>query len=219
MNVAGFDWELLLIQVGVLLLSISIHESAHAWSADRLGDPTARRLGRVSFNPLVHIDLVGTVLFPLLGFYLGGVVFGWAKPVPVNPAYLVSPRRDHALVAAAGPLSNLLLAGVCLMGFKVLQGTLGLYPLVAGQLLATLVLILQLGLVINVVLALFNLIPLPPLDGGWILAGLLPLSLGWVFDAVRPYGFLLLILLLYGGVFDSILTPVLRFVLFLAFQL
>ncbi len=217
MDLAGFDWEWLLIQVGVLLLSISIHESAHAWSADRLGDATARRMGRVSFNPLVHIDPVGTILFPLLGLYLGGVIFGWAKPVPVNPAHLSSPRRDHALVAAAGPLSNLLLAGICLMGLKALQGTFGLQELVRSELLVSIALILQLGLITNVVLAFFNLIPVPPLDGGWILGGVLPISFAQVFNRVRPYGFLLLILLLYTGVFGAILRPVMTFVRFLAF--
>src|SRR5215813_13044140 len=106
----NLDIFFLIIQFIVLLLSLSIHESAHAWTADALGDPTARYLGRVSLNPLVHADPVGTILFPLLGMF-SGLMFGWAKPVPVNVSRLRNPSRDHMLVAAAGPISNLLLAG------------------------------------------------------------------------------------------------------------
>ena len=119
----------LIIQFIVLLLSLSIHESAHAWTADALGDPTARYLGRVSLNPIVHADPFGTILFPLMGmFMLGGAMFGWAKPVPVNVARLRNPSRDHMLVAAAGPISNLLLATsllICLLVLKMVYGDAG----------------------------------------------------------------------------------------------
>src|SRR5881409_1272109 len=117
------DVFFLIIQFIVLLLSLSIHESAHAWSADALGDPTARYLGRVSLNPIVHADPVGTILFPLMGmFMLGGAIFGWAKPVPVNVSRLRNPSRDHMLVAAAGPISNLMIASglfIVLMAMKL----------------------------------------------------------------------------------------------------
>src|SRR5438552_12683476 len=110
------DIFFLIIQFVVLLLSLSVHESAHAWTADRLGDPTARYLGRVSLNPIVHADLFGTVIFPLMGIFLGGFLFGWAKPVPVNVSRLRRPNRDHMIVAAAGPISNLMIAAVLFTG-------------------------------------------------------------------------------------------------------
>jgi Zn-dependent protease len=196
----------LAIQIAVLLVSLSVHESAHAWVANRLGDPTARYLGRVTLNPLVHIDPVGSLLFPLLGLLFGGVVFGWAKPVPVNPRNLANPMRDHAIVAAAGPASNIVLALLFLVFLKLL-GFLG-----EGGWLYPLFLLCYFGLLLNTVLAVFNLLPLPPLDGGWILTGVLPKLAGPVFELIRPYSFVVLILLLYSGVISTILNPVLAFV-------
>src|SRR5579883_942344 len=164
-----------IIQFIVLLLSLSIHESAHAWTADALGDPTARYLGRVSLNPLVHADPFGTFLLPLMGvFFLRGAMFGWAKPVPVNVNRLRNPARDHMLVAAAGPISNLLLAGaffICLMAAKTLSGDAGgilsqlAYGNVSegGTVLVPLVAFAYYGIIINLVLAVFNLIPIAPL--------------------------------------------------------
>lgn len=198
----------LLTSVVVLLLSLSLHEAAHAWTADRLGDKTARLLGRVSLNPLVHVDPIGTILFPVLGLISGGFIFGWARPVPVNTANLRDPRFHHLLIAAAGPASNVVLALFFLIGLKL---GMGVDPLGAGNgsLPDGILLFLQTGLVLNVILAVFNLIPVPPLDGSWILAGLLPASAAILMDFVRPYGFLILVLLLYTGVFSAILDPVL----------
>jgi Zn-dependent protease len=219
----------LIIQFIVLLLSLSIHESAHAWTADTLGDPTARYLGRVSLNPIVHADPFGTILFPLMGmFMLGGAMFGWAKPVPVNVARLRNPSRDHMLVAAAGPISNLLLATsllICLLVLKMVYGDAGyvLTRVARGQfvdgspILAPLVAFAYQGIIINVILAVFNLIPIAPLDGAAVLSGLLPRSISGAFDQMQSYGFVLLIALLYLGIPSMLYTPVLSFVLSLLF--
>ncbi len=205
----GVDLANLLLWLVVLLFSLSVHESAHAWSADRLGDPTARMLGRVTLNPISHIDPIGTLLFPVLTSLLGGVIFGWAKPVPVNPFNLAKPRFHHALIAAAGPASNVLLALVCLAGLQVLVTGFSDRTLGSTGILFALVEMFRIGLLLNVVLAVFNLFPIPPLDGGWILAGVLPESMARWVDAIRPYGFVLLVVLLYSGVFYAVLGPVL----------
>ena len=211
-SLGGIDLSVLLMTVAVLFLSLSIHESAHAWTADWLGDPTGRTLGRVTLNPLAHIDPVGTVVFPLLGLFFGGVIFGWAKPVPVNSARLKNPRKDHLLIAAAGPASNIVLAGVCLVLVKMI--TLSMDPIAISEqgVVYSLFWMCQMGLFLNVVLAVFNLFPVPPLDGSWILTGVLPPDLAAMMDRIRPYGFILLIALLMSGVFGMILNPVLSFV-------
>ena len=205
------------ITLAVLLISLSVHEAAHAWSASVLGDPTARTLGRVSLNPLVHIDPFGTVLFPLIGLVSGGVVFGWAKPVPVNTLNLRRPRQDHLLIAAAGPASNLVQAALCLLGLHLILGLFDRSVIATHSIVAPLFQMLYVGLNLNVILAVFNLSPIPPLDGSWILQGLLPENLAGLVDSIRPYGFMLLILLLFSGVFSSVIGPVLLFVRQLVF--
>jgi Zn-dependent protease len=185
----------------VLVCSLSFHEAAHAWTADRLGDTTARRLGRLTLNPLMHIDWIGTVLFPLLAFYSGVPLIGWAKPVPVNPHNLVSPRRDIALVAIAGPVSNLLLA----VGAAAL---LLLMPHDASESSATVAAILTLAVELNVLLAVFNLIPVPPLDGGNVLAGFVPETVARGIDRLRPFGIVILYLLMFSGVLSLIAGPI-----------
>jgi len=216
-SLANIDWSEVIIGMVVLLFSLSLHESAHAWMADRRGDPTGRHLGRVTLNPLPHIDWIGTVLFPLLGLLSPlGIFFGWAKPVPVNTANLKNPRWDHVLVAAAGPVSNLLAAVAFLLGLRLL---IGFFPgeLQAGHtIVSPLYMLCVTGLFLNTILAVFNLIPVPPLDGSWVLAGVLPNQLGSFFDAIRPYSFMLLLVLFFSGIIDILLIPVLNLVNILA---
>ena len=184
---------------------------AHAWTADRLGDPTARLLGRVSLNPIVHADPIGTIVFPLISLISGAVLIGWAKPVPVNLRYLRHPRRDYMIVAAAGPASNLLLAvfaAVLLAILPITPQTLG-EPTVSVPLAA----ILSRLMALNVLLAVFNMIPIPPLDGGNVLAGVLPADLAGLFNKIRPFGFVLLYALVLSGGFEMIVLPPYRFIL------
>ena len=190
------------IPIAIVLVALTIHEAAHAWSADRLGDPTARMLGRVSLNPIVHIDLIGTILLPLVSIVSGLPLLGWAKPVPVNISRFAHPRRDFMIVAAAGPLSNLAQALVAGLLLAVID------PGAAGSFGGSLVHgVLRLVVTANVFLAVFNLIPVPPLDGGNVLAGLLPRDAARVFDNLRPYGFIILYAMMFTGVLSSLIVP------------
>lgn len=190
----------ILFSFGVVLASLTVHEWAHAWTADRLGDPTARLLGRVSFNPVVHIDPIGTILVPLIGFFTAGFVFGWAKPVPVNVSRLGHPKRDFMMVAAAGPASNLVMAGAAALLLQLMGGHVALGGAL-GQML-------YFALSINVLLAVFNMLPVPPLDGGNVLAGLLPDRFAPVIQMLRQFGFIILLLLVVSGVVNIVVLPV-----------
>lgn len=181
------------LTLAAVLVAATCHEFAHALVADRLGDPTARNLGRLSLNPLVHLDLLGTLFFVLFGF-------GWARPVPVNPRNFESPRQGMLQVAVAGPLANVtvaLLVGVIIKSQAPDRGGLGFE-------FASLV------VWINVILAVFNLIPIPPLDGSRILESLLPPEQAFAFSRLQPYGTVLLLLLLYTGAVNQVLMPAAR---------
>jgi len=194
----------LLIILPVLLFSLTIHEMAHAVTADWFGDPTARRLGRISLNPLVHLDPVGSLVLPLMAFYLGGFIFGWAKPVPVNPANLKNHRRDFLVIAAAGPASNIAMAAGASALLGLVPGGLGAAEGMPAVLATLLLFMVQ----FNVILAVFNMLPIPPLDGGNVLAGLLPESLAASYDRlIRPYGFLILIVLMATGWLYRLIDP------------
>jgi len=195
----------------VLLFSLTVHEMAHALTADRLGDPTARLLGRVSLNPVVHADLIGTVVFPLIALVTNAPLIGWAKPVPVDVRRLRHQRRDYVLVAAAGPASNLVLAILSATALAVLP----ISPLTLGEtnVSVPLAAILSQLIQLNVLLAVFNMLPIPPLDGGNVLGGLLPMRLASQFNLIRPYGFLLIYALVLSGGFESIVVPPYRFIM------
>lgn len=209
--------EILLLIVP-FLMAITVHEFAHGWMAYRLGDPTAKLAGRLSLNPVKHLDLFGTLTLILTRR------FGWAKPVPVNPANLRDPKRDMIWVSLAGPLSNFLLAIISAILLRVIitinpslkslvfPALSYQFPSLAGfspfMILGVIVFwMLCLGMVLNVILAVFNLIPIPPLDGGRILQGLLPRDLSIAFSRIEPYGFIIIIALAFTGVLWGVINP------------
>jgi Zn-dependent protease len=186
-----------------LLFGITLHEVAHGWMAKRLGDKTALMMGRLTLNPLKHIDPVGTILVPGLLMLAGGAIFGWAKPVPVTWQNLGNPKRDMALVALAGPMANLGMAFIW-----ALIARLGiLLSSVSPWASVPMILMGKVGIVLNLVLMVLNLLPLPPLDGGRIMTSLLPGPLSYRFSRIEPYGFFILIALLMTGVLWTLLGP------------
>jgi Zn-dependent protease len=187
----------LIISILVLIFSLSVHEAAHAWSASQLGDDTARRLGRVTLNPIAHTDPIGTLLLPLIAMVSGAPLIGWAKPTPVNTRNLRQPRRDHILLTAAGPISNLLIAFAAAAAIHA--GTTA-----GGNWLD---LLLYDALTLNVLLAVFNMLPIPPLDGGQILMALLPPQMAMKLGFLYQYGFLILMGLLVAGILWSLIGP------------
>lgn len=192
-----------------LIFAITLHESAHGWAAGRLGDLTATMLGRVTINPIPHIDPIGTIAVPgalLLMSALtggGGLLFGWAKPVPINPRYFRNPLKAMTITAAAGPLSNLLQMIFWALLLKALAAV-GFYDKFVISVCAA-------GISVNLMLMAFNLIPIPPLDGGRIVRGLLPRQAGMAFDKIEPYGFMILLVLMVGGGLSFFVRPFLMF--------
>lgn len=201
----------IIVLLPVLFFSIILHEFAHGYAAYRLGDDTAYMLGRLTLNPLKHVDPVGTLAVPAFCYLTGLPMFGWAKPVPVSVRRLNSPRADMGKVALAGPLTNLVLAGVCVIALKVL--IMGSSRLSADT-LKTLFYVLRYAITVNVLLAVFNLIPIPPLDGGRILSALLPAQASYKYESFfGRYGMYIVIALILTGGVRYILMPVVTFVM------
>jgi Zn-dependent protease len=195
------------VSLFVILFAITIHEASHGWAAMKLGDPTAQSLGRVTLNPIAHIDLFGTILVPILLVVMGAPAFGWAKPVPVNPYNLKNPRRDNLWISFAGPAANLVTSAVSLVFILLLKSFVPSLLSLQG-----LVLILYYMVLLNAFLAVFNLIPVPPLDGSGILSGLLSKSAAEQYDRLRPYGFFIVLILIYAGALNMIIGPIKNFV-------
>lgn len=196
-----------------LVFAITIHEAAHGWVASKFGDKTALMLGRVTLNPAKHIDILGTVIVPIAMILIGGFIFGWAKPVPVNWQNLKNPRRDMALVALAGPGANLLMAI-----FWAIIAKLSYMAFSGDSLQTTLKTVLtfvhltaQFGILINIVLMMLNLIPIPPLDGSRVISSLLPVNLADMYERIEPYGIWILLALIFLGALGTILWPPVRF--------
>ncbi|MDI6792719.1 MAG: site-2 protease family protein [bacterium] len=188
-----------LISIFIFFFSVVIHEVSHGWVADRRGDPTARMAGRLSLNPLVHIDPIGSIILPLLLILSGShFIFGWAKPVPVNFYNLYNPKKDMILVSLAGPLSNFALAFIAstLLRLGIVD-----FSSTSGS-------ILVLAVVINLLLAVFNAVPIPPLDGSKILMGILPPESAYKYARLEPYGFIVLIGLIWLGLFHKVVLPI-----------
>jgi len=211
----------------VFLFSLSFHESAHAWTSEKFGDYTGRQQGRITLNPIAHIDPIGTLLLPLIGFtQLGFMMFGWAKPVQTNPLLWRDKTKANIMVSAAGPISNLILATIAFVVIKVLllSGVMGppailnyfhvIGPLAdSSSFMEPLATLLSVMLLLNITLAVFNLVPVPPLDGSHVLESLLPYEMAQAYDQIRPYGFILLLALIWLGVFGWIINPIFNFVI------
>jgi len=207
---AGLDFSRIFIEFVVLIFSLTVHEAAHAFTSDRLGDPTARLLGRVSLNPAVHVDPIGTILFPLIAMVTNVPVLGWAKPVPVNITRLKGHwKRKYMLIAAAGPASNVVLAILA----SVLLHVVPVAGSVAAATLAPLAAFLYQAVLLNVLLAVFNMVPVPPLDGGNVLAGVLRGPVADAYERLRPYGFMILYGLMFTGILTTIIAPPAQFLL------
>ena len=198
-----------------VIFAVTVHEVAHGWVASRFGDQTAKSMGRLTLNPVKHIDPVGTILVPAIMYFTSGFIFGWAKPVPVNWRNLGHPRRDMAIVAIAGPVANLLMLLFWAMSAKVIV-SLGNDSNYLTQLLF---IMCSIGIMINIVLMILNLFPILPLDGGRILTAILPRNLAITFSRLEPYGLIILVVLLLSGILWKILIPLIGGTQSLIYQL
>jgi Zn-dependent protease len=203
------DIQTLLIYAIPVLFAITVHETAHGWVASLLGDHSARMMGRITLNPLKHIDLVGTIIVPAFLYFTSGFIFGWAKPVPINYQALRSPKKDMLWVAIAGPVSNFMMVAIWLIVTLIAINT-------DSYFLAKMA---QVGVQINLLLAVLNLLPLPPLDGGRVVSSLLPPKLSYQYDQLEPYGLFILLGLLFLGIFQTLILPIVNAIQISAYSL
>lgn len=201
--------QTLLIYAIPVLFAITVHETAHGWVAMKLGDRTAWMMGRITLNPVKHIDPIGTILIPTVLYFTSGFIFGYAKPVPINFNALRSPKKDMLWVAIAGPASNFIMAALWLI----------IILLAINLNSKFLIEMAQVGVQINLVLAVLNLLPLPPLDGGRIMSSLLPKKLAYEYDQLEPYGLFILLGLIFLGVFQNVILPIVVVIQRLMFSL
>ena len=196
--------QFFIVAVIPILFAIVLHEVAHGWTAYKLGDRTAMMLGRLSLNPIKHIDPIGTILVPIVLYLTAGFIFGWAKPVPIDWRNLKNPKRDTALVAIAGPAANLAMAlfwGIIIfIATSLSSGLSSFYAPLANM--------AAIGIFINILLMIFNLIPIPPTDGGRIAVSLLPANLGRLLSNIEPFGLLIIVFLIVSGFFSNFILPI-----------
>jgi len=215
LNLNLTPFQFFLIAIIPILFAIVLHEVAHGWTAYKLGDRTAMMLGRLSLNPIKHIDPIGTILVPILLYLTVGFVFGWAKPVPIDWRNLGNPKRDTAIVAIAGPAANLVMA-IFWVIVTLIASKLGDN---LGGLSAALLSMAGVGIFINILLMVFNLIPIPPTDGGRIAVSLLPPALGQPLSKLEPFGLIVILLLMLSGILWKFIMPIIIFINGLLFSL
>ncbi|WXU00684.1 MAG: hypothetical protein Ctma_1413 [Catillopecten margaritatus gill symbiont] len=195
-----FDFQAILIVAIPVIFAITVHEFAHGWVAHKCGDSTAKMLGRLTLNPIKHIDPIGTILVPAVLYMTSGFLFGWAKPVPINYNALNSPKRDMSWVALAGPMSNFVMAGLWLSAIFLAVEFQSQF----------LIKMASVGISINLILGVLNLLPLPPLDGSRIVASLLPDKLAYEYNKLEAYGLYILLGLLFLGIFEKVILPIVK---------
>jgi Zn-dependent protease len=205
-----------LIQYSFFLLSAAVHESSHAWTAFKFGDPTAKLQNRISLNPANHIDIVGTVIIPFVVFLSGIPIIGWARPTPVNPENFTNPKRDGMFVSGAGPISNLLsvaaLAILWHIAFSFIPKTPVTEITMATRIPLLFCYVFGVGILVNLMLAVFNMLPIHPLDGSGVVEGLLPHSWSEAYQKMRPYGFIILLVFFYLPAFSKVILTVVAFI-------